>query len=280
MDNEKELDYYKGQGKDINRRAMNSLFFKDNPRLFLIHKKAERLTLALYMITDLFNQHEPLKWKLRTNVVSLLSFMLVHAKEESRQKVSNACSGALCLVDEILSPLELAARIRLISPMNFSILREEFFALSELLRQQAGEGGLSTDFTFPEQFFHIPKEVKKEEPHSALAQPQDIILDTDYARKGQKDIKGQNNFQKGQGIKDNNIKDATRSIPKKDEKIIRKEKIKQLLSARGPLTIKDILSTINDCGEKTLQRELVSLIQEGSVKRVGERRWSTYTLRY
>ncbi len=36
---------------------------------------------------------------------------------------------------------------------------------------------------------------------------------------------------------------------------------------------------IDDCGEKTIQRELVSMMKEGSIKKEGERRWSQYSLK-
>jgi Fic family protein len=41
-------------------------------------------------------------------------------------------------------------------------------------------------------------------------------------------------------------------------------------------SIKDIAATIKGCSEKTIQRELGVLIEEGLVRRVGERRWSQY----
>ena len=44
------------------------------------------------------------------------------------------------------------------------------------------------------------------------------------------------------------------------------------------MTKQDIAQTIRDCSEKTIQRELIALIQGGIVKKTGERRWSKYSL--
>ena len=44
------------------------------------------------------------------------------------------------------------------------------------------------------------------------------------------------------------------------------------------VSIKDISTLIRDVSEKTIQRELISLIDAGVVLRHGERRWSTYSL--
>lgn len=58
----------------------------------------------------------------------------------------------------------------------------------------------------------------------------------------------------------------------------RSERIKTVLSAKPEATIKDIAEVITDVSEKTIQRELNSLIEKGQVIRQGERRWSKYSL--
>jgi hypothetical protein len=58
----------------------------------------------------------------------------------------------------------------------------------------------------------------------------------------------------------------------------RVERIKTVLEAKGEATIKDIAEVITDCSEKTIQRDLNSLIDSGHVIRHGERRWSRYTI--
>jgi len=58
----------------------------------------------------------------------------------------------------------------------------------------------------------------------------------------------------------------------------RKERIKTVLEAKGEASIKDIAEVVTDCSEKTIQRELNTLIEDNVVKRQGERRWSRYSL--
>ena len=58
----------------------------------------------------------------------------------------------------------------------------------------------------------------------------------------------------------------------------RAERIKTVLEAKPQATIKDIAEIITDVSEKTIQRELNSLIEKGQVKREGERRWSKYSV--
>jgi len=58
----------------------------------------------------------------------------------------------------------------------------------------------------------------------------------------------------------------------------RAERIKTVLEAKPQATIKDIAEVITDVSEKTIQRELNSLIEKGQVLREGERRWSRYSV--
>ncbi len=58
----------------------------------------------------------------------------------------------------------------------------------------------------------------------------------------------------------------------------RAERIKTVLEAKPQATIKDIAEIITDVSEKTIQRELNSLIEKGQVIRQGERRWSRYSV--
>jgi hypothetical protein len=47
---------------------------------------------------------------------------------------------------------------------------------------------------------------------------------------------------------------------------------------RGQLTIRDLVGKIEGCSEKTIQRELLALVEGGVLKKEGERRWSKYSI--
>ena len=63
-----------------------------------------------------------------------------------------------------------------------------------------------------------------------------------------------------------------------NQTIDRRTRIATILEAKGEATIKDISEIITDVSEKTIQRELNAMIEEGQVQRQGERRWSRYSL--
>jgi len=58
----------------------------------------------------------------------------------------------------------------------------------------------------------------------------------------------------------------------------RRARILTIIEAKGEVGVKDISSIIKDVSEKTIQRELNDMIDEGQIIREGERRWSKYKI--
>lgn len=59
----------------------------------------------------------------------------------------------------------------------------------------------------------------------------------------------------------------------------RRERVLQVIRAKGSVRIKDISDTIPEYSEKTIQRDLLDMIRDGAIVREGERRWSKYKLK-
>ena len=58
----------------------------------------------------------------------------------------------------------------------------------------------------------------------------------------------------------------------------RRGRILQVIREKENVSIKDISEIIKDCSEKTIQRELNSMIDDGVVLKKGDRRWSRYSI--
>jgi predicted HTH transcriptional regulator len=58
----------------------------------------------------------------------------------------------------------------------------------------------------------------------------------------------------------------------------RQSQIISEIKTMGQLTIRDLIGKIEGCSEKTIQRELLSLVEVGVLKKEGERRWSRYSM--
>lgn len=86
-------------------------------------------------------------------------------------------------------------------------------------------------------------------------------------------------------VKDNLIKDIEVSKPilKKFGAVSVKKNGRQstiiaILKRKKEVMIKDIMPLIDGCGEKTIQRELTEMVRLGILKKIGDKRWSRYTL--
>ncbi len=58
----------------------------------------------------------------------------------------------------------------------------------------------------------------------------------------------------------------------------RRDRILGIIKDKGQVTIKDVSTAITDVSEKTIQRELMSLVSDGRIVKEGERRWSRYSI--
>lgn len=76
-------------------------------------------------------------------------------------------------------------------------------------------------------------------------------------------------------VKDRKVSEIDSS---RDRQSSRREEILKLVS-HDPISIKDISNQIAGCSEKTIQRELNSLVDMNIIERIGERRWSKYILK-
>ena len=51
-----------------------------------------------------------------------------------------------------------------------------------------------------------------------------------------------------------------------------------ILKRKREIMIKDVSPLINGCSEKTIQRELSAMVASGVLRKIGEKRWSRYSL--
>lgn len=241
---------------------MDNRLIKSNQNTFII-RKAEKLTTAVYLITDFFDNRESLKWELRAKALSFLSLTRTLFCKYDGEATKN---NSRALIEEILTFLDLARNGFLVSPMNLSILREEYQLLLGVMLAEMRRKGSFDDFEFPEKFFAEPHEA-----HSfASAQTKDKNIQSD------KSIKDTNIEHAGLLSNELNIYGENILKYKKD---IRRETILKMLRAKGEITVKDISYLMRGVSEKTLQRELLAMVDEGILAKEGERRWSKYLLK-
>ncbi len=254
MEQEKNLSI------DIAPKNLDPISFFDKDAGFVFaYKKTEKLVSAIYMITGLFSDNEPMKWNLRRKASDLLSLM-INYKDLNESEFFEFTYNVKTRVLELVSLLEVSLRGGLISEMNFSILNQEFTGLLDGFDRGDTLTKNSSSHGIPKNFFDMTETI------GSLSQ-------RESARGSAGLTSGIYRTSSG-FIKDKNFADSREGFKRSNRQNI----ILGLLKKKKELTIKDIAAVIKDCSEKTIQRELNSFILAGVLKRVGERRWSKYSL--
>lgn len=223
--------------------------FNNGDYLVYSFKKTEKIVSAIYLVTSLIKDSEPMKWELREGSMSLLSVIMALNGTENIDK-NKHLQSFFTLSIQIISFLNVAFVSGIISRMNSSIIITEINSLVDYVKQQTIISSNSSGFILSDSFFATDTPPANADKGQTLFSKSATVLDA------------RNN--KGEIVKD-----------KKDN---RKNSILSILKKDSQLTIKDFVKVITDCSEKTIQRELIDLVEKGLVKKSGERRWSTYSL--
>lgn len=227
------------------------------------YSRTNKLVTALYMVTDIMDKEEPLRLKLRTLGVEILSDMHFPASQTGSASKLNLDTK----IQEVLSFLDIASTIGMISEMNCSILKKEFIELKQSIQESRQGSTLSLS-----EFF---TEIEKDDPIART------VLATGNS-KGH--VKHNIGIQKGNTL----LKALNKKVSNKNSFSILKQQrrdeiIKIVKTFNSGATITDIRTSatglLASCGEKTLQRELVSMVKDGVLNRTGSKRWSKYSLR-
>ncbi|PIR70281.1 MAG: hypothetical protein COU46_02395 [Candidatus Niyogibacteria bacterium CG10_big_fil_rev_8_21_14_0_10_42_19] len=109
-----------------------------NDVVVYVRSRAQKITEALYRVTDLFPKEEPLKWVLRKEGVDILNnfikmeFSTLHERARIIDETTDKISEIFCL-------LELASAGTYISKINFEVLEREYKGLSDTVRDKREE---------------------------------------------------------------------------------------------------------------------------------------------
>ena len=234
----------------------------------LSYTKTNKLITALYIVTDIIDKEEPLRNKLRTLGVEILSDIISLPRGTLDNKIQ-----------EVLSFLDIAGTVNLISDMNLNILRKEFFELKKALEEliQIPQSSYSevnltelfgNDFSLPSA--RTPSTHIGVQRGSTLLKALSGVQMSD--RKRMSDSKNTNktniNFEVLKRQRRNVIISLIKASPSGATITDIKAKASSLPAGEvGPLA---------SCGEKTLQRELVSMVKDNVLNKTGEKRWSRY----
>ncbi|MFW5853661.1 MAG: hypothetical protein ACOCU8_03525 [Patescibacteria group bacterium] len=226
-----------------------------------LNRKSRRLASALYMVTNLLPENEPLKRRLREESLALLtdigmSLNFYNSEQDNRSADvfydSNRTRSAQGRIWSIMSLMDIGRAAGLLSPMNAEILQQEYKKLAQSFESVSPQWSkdflLSNDNPVPATLPSIP---------GAGQQTPSPIQKTG-----------------------SQPKTATQVEPLGDSstKADRREQILKTLKGQGWLAVKDIAMVVSGCSQKTIQRELNDLLDKKQIKKKGDKRWARYAI--
>ena len=232
---------------DIKNKRTNSESVSDSFKdtVSIIMDKLQKLTTALYRVTDLLSDKEPLKWTLRDRAIvffdSITSIKFIKDKEEAINNSINNCFY-------IIKSLELVSAGTCISNINFDILKREYLRLKDFIEGKKPHI-LYGQKLLPD-FFNLDKLEKKNKEGSYLSSAN---INPSPAPLGQ-------------------IGEEADINPES-----RKGRILAFLKTNEAKTVGEIYNIFNGAvSEKAVQRDLLELVKRAKVAAKGEKRWRKY----
>lgn len=233
---------------NTNKRLESGRFFAGDGFTLFAHKKTEKITSALYLVTNLLSDSEPIKAALRDKSLNILNEILPHSSSALQSRIVSHIHPS---VSELMALLGIAQQAGLISEMNGTILGGEYKLLVKLL--QEGVEAQKGDLILSSSLFNVEESLLIEEA-PVPSNYQNDILKRHVALK------------------------TTKNTAPKESASKRHSMILRVLSTKKDATTSDIKDVIQDCSEKTIQRDLKELIDSGKIIRHGKRRWAHYSL--
>jgi hypothetical protein len=221
---------------------------------FLLQEKIEKICHAVFYLTGHQDNRSDLVLVLEEHAltcVSLASYFCVTRK--GRDELVTA------LLD-IASLVRLSVTVGVVSEGSARVLVEEITKTVERILRAGALPSVSSDdlnVSGVSSDERPPLSASFKELFAAPALPAPI---KDTSRTSKKDMRPRKNMSHTETLSD------------------REGQVLSIVKEKGQVSIKDIALVIKGCSEKTLQRTLLGLVERGSLKKEGERRWSTYRL--
>lgn len=298
------MDIMQGEGNNQNGVKDISLSVKDSS-LPISKDKVNKLVTATYMVTDMIDLNEPLRSKIRMVSLEVVTDIFdLKDKYESR-----TVTTLLSKLELVLSYLSLAKTIGIISSMNGGILESEYTKLKDAVLEARNSLSIYESKPNLEQFFSTSESESGgkylEDPIKKIGGLYSMSFTPPIRsiRQGDRSSGTRIGVQKGSTLmqaltekvkaKNNNMSLTKNRTDFEELKQSRKDEIILIIKTKNleqsstglPLgvTLMDIKSmaksALKDTGEKTIQRDLMSLIDAGVLYKEGSKRWSKYFLK-
>src|SRR3990167_4864098 len=233
---------------DINRRV----FIKDKKNNLMdnikdiygyVTDRIQKLTAALYRVTDLLSDKEPIKWTLRDKALNLYDDLVSIKNVKDKDSLLD---NSLKNFAQIIKSLELVSAGVCVSNLNFEILKREYLFLKNFVE------GKKTDIAYDSKI--LLEFSSKSGVDERIGSPKRISSEKSQVYPAVS----------GEGSQEINPQS-------------RKGKVLDFLKNGPAKSVNEIAVIFNgETSEKSIQRDLLDLVKIGKISAIGDKRWRKY----
>ena len=209
--------------------------------------RIQKLTSALYRVTDLLSDKEPLKWTLRDKALNLYDNLVSVKNTKDKDGLLDT---SLKNFAQIIKSLELVSSGVCVSNLNFEILKREYLFLKNFIEGKKTDIAYDSNILLELEKLGSP-DLEAELPSRAIACKKRV------ARKNQV-------YPASSGTAEINPQS-------------RKGKVLDFLKTGPAKSVNEIAVIFNgETSEKSIQRDLLDLVKMGKISAIGDKRWRKY----
>lgn len=242
----KDMEEKNRVSRFLNSTTIRTNPFGENVSGERAYRRAEKIAAGVYLVTNHITDTEPTKTFARSTALSLLSSVL-DVRDDMRGHGSRSVNTVEGKVRKLISLMRLLSVSGRISTQNADVLVDALDELGAFLGSSQ-RTGLSESVSLSKEEFMLGTMARisdsRKKRHMVSIRHTPAIAGAAAAQKN-----------------------ASRTA-----------EILGVLGSQGQVGIKDIVANLPEYSEKMIQRELKALVDGGRVKKIGAKRWSTYTL--
>jgi len=213
--------------------------------------RIQKLTAALYRVTDLLSDKEPLKWTLRDKALNLYDDLVSVKNVKDKDSLLD---NSLKNFAQIIKSLELISAGVCVSNLNFEILKREYLFLRNFIE------GKKTDMAYDSKMLLDLASFGKSLPSTS-----------DVEGRKQRELSEKSPTSSGMNTAYGEIS------PREINPQSRKGKVLDFLKNGPAKSVNEIAVIFNgETSEKSIQRDLLDLVKIGKISAIGDKRWRKY----
>ena len=221
--------------------------------------RIQKLTAALYRVTDLLSDKEPLKWTLRDKAINLYDNLV--SVKNTKDK-DGLLDNSLKSFAQIVASLELVSAGVCVSNLNFEILKREYLFLKNFIEGKktdiADDSKMLLELSSSEKKGFVPMRTGRE-----INRPENGQIPRALGK-----------MELNKPLIGGNYADNPEINPQS-----RKGKVLDFLKTGPAKSVNEIAVIFNgEISEKSIQRDLLDLVKMGKISAIGDKRWRKYQI--